>query len=218
MSVYDRGMCAHPGCGSALPSFQLINGPLNHPPESGWKITTLPQEAAHLASAWTGHPGQPTSAKAAWWDMLDFLSSNGVRSPDISREVHDLGIEQWCSSDPKRCPREYRGRFRKHTPPDLPWAKDAWEAANNALANNLQPEDVKGTLDAVVTTLTALISSPTGCQRCHSHWLTHLETHPVPVNPTLDEARHWLVDIHNLTREGKTPTPFEEVKEKFSWL
>jgi hypothetical protein len=40
---------------------------------------------------------------------------------------------------------------------------------------------------------------------------------PLPASLTLQQARHWLVDIHNETRDGKSPTPFAIVAAKFNW-
>lgn len=202
-------MCAIPLlCG--MPDF-VLRGSLTEPPEGGWRIRTVPPEAAHLQDAWSAASVPARGAKEAWWALLTFLADNGVRSSAITKDVVKRGKDQWCSGDPSRC----RGLHTTKGAPYLPWAKAAWEDANNKLADGTaSPSTV---LHNIVRTLTTLINGPEGCPRCAKHWSTHLSLHPVPDNPTLEEARHWLVDRHNDTREGKLPTPYAEVAAKFNW-
>lgn len=202
-------MCSIPLlCG--MPDF-VLRGSLTEPPEGGWRIRTVPPEAAHLQDAWAAAASPARGAKDAWWAMLSFLAANGVKSGAITKAVIKRGKDQWCSPNPERC----RGLHTLPSTPDLPWAKDAWEDANRKLADGVtSPATV---LHNIVRTLTTLINGPEGCPKCAAHWAKELSLHPVPENPTLEEARHWLVDRHNETREGKTPTPYAEVAAKFNW-
>lgn len=178
------------------------------PPSSGWKIANLPERAAHLQSSWVRVNDHLDSSKSAWGQMLNFLRSNGI-STNIE-EVRDLSIPQWCDPDPFRC----KG-YRKKGKVFLPWAKAEWEKANLDLQD---PMDPGVAIDAIMEHLTARIRSRVdGCRVCAGHWMTHTTANPVPDNPTLQEAREYLVLMHNLTREGQEPTPFEEVATKFNW-
>jgi len=202
-------MCAVPYL-CALPNL-VLKGPINAPPQSGWRLMTLPAQAGHLTGAWNQYPTNPVDAKAAWGDMLSFLASNGITSSAVSKEVIAIGEDQWCSPEPWRC----KGVRKSKPMPYLPWAKSAWEDANNKLADGTVSPGVK--LTTIVTILTRLINGPEGCKYCAKHWTQVLKANPPPANPTLDEARRWLVDRHNETRERKTPTPFETVAAKFNW-
>lgn len=204
-------MCAIPALCSQT-EFRL-KGPIASPPINGWRIRQVPAVAAELQNAWASYPSQPTSSKEAWWDMLEFLKANGVVGKGITAEVMALGEDQWCGDEPKRC----RGvkRRRSHETVILPWAKAVWEQSNEKLADGTSFPGL--VLASIVRTLTALINGPDGCPRCATHWALVLQAHPVPASPTLHEARVWLVDRHNDTREGKTPTPFATVATKFNW-
>lgn len=202
-------MCAIPELCSK-PNF-VLRGPILSPPSSGWRIMTVPLEASHLQSAWAQYPSNPSNSKEAWWNMMEFLKANGIKGAGVFKEVQEISLEQWCSPDPSRC----RGKNWQPSSPDLPWAKKAWEDANHRLADNTaSPGTV---LSSIVRTLTSKIEGPEGCRKCARHWRRVLLTTPVPVGPTLDEARQWLVNAHNETREGKTPTPFATVAAKFNW-
>ncbi len=193
-----------------MQSFTL-RGPVSSPPSTGWRIIHLPESAATLQNAWASYPSQPTHAKEAWGDMLMFLKANGRSSGALTREVVEIATDQWCSPDPSRC----RGKVWGKSAPDLPWARSAWEEANNRLADGVtNPGTV---LSSIVRTLTALIEGPEGCPKCAKHWRKILAENPIPVSPTLNEARHYLVDVHNSTRENKAPTPFFVVADKFNW-
>lgn len=184
-----------------------LRGPIALPPASGWKILTLPERAAHLYPEWIKHQGRPTSSKAAWAEYIDFLRSNGVKIG--LAEVQEISIPQWCKDDPKRC----RG-YKAPANPNLPWAQEAWEQANREMAN---PEDPGAALKAIIDRLTALISGKDGCTICAKHWRRHRALNPMPENPSLNAAQHYLVLMHNLTREGKPPVAYEEVAAKFNW-
>ncbi len=202
-------MCAIPQLCSR-PAFNL-RGPITQPPLSGWRLQTLPSEASHLQSAWDVHPSSPDNSKAAWWDAVTFMQANGLYSSPLIEKVVNAGIQQWCSPDPARC----RGLFTPDKTPFLPWAKQAWEDANNSLHDGaVYPRLI---LLRLVVVLTSRIAGPDGCPACALHWAQVLKANPVPKTLTLDEARHWLVDRHNDTREGKTPTPYDEVAAKFNW-
>ncbi len=121
-------------------------------------------------------------------------------------------MDQWSRPEPWRC----RGYDPDAEPkgPTLPWAKKMWESANAAL---VAPEDPVKTLKDLVDTLTKRINGPDGCSKCAGHWDEYLKTHPVDAT-NLEEARLWLWNAHNATREGKTPVPFDEIAQKFQWL
>ena len=203
-------MCQLPVC--KMDDFTL-RGPILSPPESGWKILVLPESAQHLAGTWASHPGNPKNAKSAWMQMLDFLSANGIQSTALTNEIKLISIEQWCSPEPRMC----KG-FQSGAPKAiLPWAREAWESANRALYNGLSDEAARTALADIVSNLTTLINGPDGCIVCASHWSVALMNNPLPASLTLHQARHWLVDIHNETREGKSPVPFATVAAKFNW-
>jgi len=181
---------------------------MSRPPETGWRIIKLPAQAAHLQSAWDSLGGVVTSSKGAWGQLLDFLRANKVSVP--LKQIQEESLSQWCDPEPKRC-KGYRVDKSKLR---LPWAAERWEWANRLLVN---PPDPKAALIEIVVVLTNRINGPDGCVLCAAHWAQVLADHPIPENPTLDEARHWLVDRHNDSREGKKPTPFEVVAAKFNW-
>lgn len=213
-------MCATPGCRANLPEFNLI-GPIGEPPKGGWKIQRLPESAAGLQDSWGAHPGRPDNAKAAWLHMMQFLSLNGLTSSELSQEIVNAGIRQWCMADPSRCERKYRKDYTaKIEQRFFPWAKAAWEGLNNALHDDLPESDVAGTLEQQISKLTTLInpSTPeTGCAHCFQHWLQVLAENPVPAPLDLHSARQWVVRVHNLTREGRDPVPYGEIATKFRW-
>lgn len=213
-------MCATPGCRANLPEFNLI-GPLGEPPKGGWKIQKLPESAAGLQDAWSALPNRADNAKAAWLAMMQFLAHNGLTSPELSQEIVNLGIRQWCTADPNRCERKYRKEFTaKIEQRFFPWAKAAWEELNNTLHDDLAEEDVGPALAGQISKLSALINPTnpaTGCAHCHTHWQQVLADNPIPNPLTLDAARHWVVNVHNLTREGREPVPYSEIATKFHW-
>ena len=199
--------CApHPAlCG--VSEFRL-RAPMARPPESGWRIKVLPAQAIHLQSAWDSVGGEVSSSKAAWSQLLDFLKANKISVP--LKQIQEESIEQWCRPEPQRCKGYRPGKDALR----LPWAQERWEWANTLLVN---PPDPKAALTEIVIVLTARINGPDGCVLCARHWDQVLADNPVPEDPTLDEARRWLVDRHNDSREGKKPTPFEVVAVKFNW-
>lgn len=141
--------------------------------------------------------------------MLNFLKSNGVNIG--LDEVQELSLPQWCDPDPFRC----RG-YGKKKKIFISWATEEWERANVELQD---PVDPGVAISSIIERLTSRINSAVdGCRVCAGHWLTHTTAHPVPDTPTLQEAREYLVLMHNLTRENQEPTPFEEVATKFNWL
>jgi hypothetical protein len=142
------------------------------------------------------------SSKAAWGQLLNFLKANGVRVP--FDQIVEESLRQWCEPEPWRCKQYQKAK--------LPWARKRWEWANNLL---LAPADPHAALSEIVMDLTLRIYGPEGCALCAEHWSALLAEHPIPDEVTLDEARHWLVDRHNDSREGKAPTPFDEVARKF---
>ena len=181
------------------------------PPSSGWKIVVLPESAQHLRSVWAAHPSRPKNAKAAWLSMLEFLAANGIKGNKITDEVKLISVDQWCSPEPRRCQGFNKGKPKAV----LPWARERWEWANGLLSDGA--ENPGALLADIVADLTARITGPEGCILCAAHWSVVLMEHPVPASPTLQQARHWLVDIHNETREGKSPVPFATVAAKFNW-
>lgn len=189
-----------------------LRGPISSPPSSGWRIATVPPEAAALQSAWSTHRSAPTNSKEAWWDMVSFLRANGFTSGKIIGHVKEISIQQWCSPDPSRC----RGVKWRESAPYLPWAKAAWENANEMLGND-KAGSPEARLRLIVATLTSRINGPDGCSKCAVHWAQVMAAHPVPSNPSLDEARHWLVDRHNDTRDNGKRVPFAEIADKFNW-
>lgn len=210
-------MCAHPSCGS-LPEFTLKNWPLGRPPETGWKIQALPPEASALQTEWSANPIVPENARSAWWTQLEFLAANGFSSSQITNQVVAEGARQWCSVNPESCTKRWRNRIPAQPETRFfPWAKTVWENFNNALHDEVA--DIPTALAVNVGILTGLISSPppTGCQHCADHWQEVLAAHPVPENPTLQEAREWLHMVHNLTREGHEPVAFADIAAKFHW-
>ena len=212
-------MCFTPACQANLPVFKL-SGAVGMPPASGWKIKSLPEDASGLQAAWTGHAGNPDNARAAWLEMMQFLAHNGLSSTSITESVIAIGIDQWCSPDPSRCDRKWRRpKEMKVEPRFFPWAKSAWESLNNALADDTPDGSLPGIMENQIASLTTLIdpASPTGCAHCHAHWLQVLAANPLPDPLTLDAARHWVVRIHNETREGREPVPYEEIAVKFHW-
>lgn len=186
----------------------ILRGPISMPPESGWKILTLPERASHLQKAWLAHQGRPDSSKAAWAEYLDFLRVNGI-TIRLS-EIKEISIPQWCDPDPRRC----KGYRSPRNDGFLPWAKGEWEKANAMLVDPFDPD---GVLRKILEDLTALIKGPLGCKRCARRWTRWLRTNPLKPDATLTEARQYLVDAHNHTREDKPPVPFAEVAEKFNW-
>lgn len=203
-------MCSFPGCKTR--NFEM-RGPIAAPPSSGWRITTLPDAASHLQAAWNRHPGRPNNAKAARWELFEFIAANGVPWKPLEEEVYSISFLQWCSPEPKRC----KGYNPNAKTPVLPWAKALWQSSNAELKNGLTDQQAKDALDGIVDALTAAINGPKGCQRCAEHWASRLADVPVPEHVTLDEARHWLVDAHNFTREGKPPTAYDLVAIQFNW-
>lgn len=182
-----------------------LRGPLAQPPSTGWRIIELPWQASHLQRSWATMPNEPiSSSKAAWGQLMEFLKSNSIKVP--FNQIVEESLIQWCEPEPRRCP--------KYREAKLPWARKRWEWANDLLVNPANPGE---TLATIVADLTERISGPAGCILCAEHWTTILGEHPVPEDPTLDQARHWLVDRHNDTREGKVPTSYEEVARKFNW-
>jgi len=208
-NVSRSTMCSFPGC--MTQNFEL-RGPIAAPPLGGWRIKTLPKEAAHLQSAWDKHVSHPVNAKSARWHVFEFLGANDIPWGPVENEVYSISYLQWCSPEPRRC----KG-YRPNEAPNLPWAKALWESANFELKDGLTDQQAKDILDGIVDTLTAAINSPDGCPRCANHWETRLASVPVPEHLTLDEARHWLVDAHNFTREGKPPTAYDLVAIQFNW-
>jgi len=202
-------MCAIPLLCS-MKSF-VLRGPVLLPPSTGWRIQQVPESAAHLQNAWASYPSAPTHSKEAWGDMLMFLKANGFKSAELTKEVVAISTQQWCSGDPKRC----RGMVWGAKTPYLPWARAAWEQANYQLADGTPNPGV--VLVRIVRNLTTLINGPDGCPDCARHWVKVLAANPIPPSPTLHEARHWLVDAHNETRENKTPVPFDSIAAKFNW-
>lgn len=191
----------------------VLRGAVLAVPESGWKILVLPESAQHLSGIWATHPYRPKNAKAAWQSMIDFLAANEMASTALTNEIKMISVEQWCSPQPRLC----QG-FRSGAPKAiLPWAREAWESANRALYNGLSDEAARTALADIVSNLTTLINGPDGCIVCASHWSVALMNNPLPASLTLHQARHWLVDIHNETREGKSPVPFATVAAKFNW-
>lgn len=212
-------MCQTPACRANLPDFQL-SGAVGKPPLGGWKIQSVPEEAAGLSQAWSQHKGQPKNAKAAWLELMSFLAVNGVSSGEVSQAVIDLGVRQWCSAEPRRCAAKYRVKGAvKIQARFFPWAKAAWEGLNNALAEGTPEESLPSILSGQISKLTTLISpaSATGCDHCHRHWQQVLDENPLPEPLTLDAARHWVVKVHNETREGREPVPYAVIAEKFLW-
>jgi hypothetical protein len=204
-------MCAIPALCSS-PEF-MLRGPITSPPVNGWRIRTLPAIASELQNAWASYPSQPQNSKEAWQDMLEFLKANGVIGKGITYEVMAISEAQWCGDEPARC----RGLKRRKASEAvyLPWAKDVWEQSNYKLHDDAGFPGL--ILASIVRTLTTLIRGPEGCPKCAIHWDLVLSQHPVPQDPTLHEARVWLVDRHNDTRTGKVPTPFSTVAAKFNW-
>lgn len=213
-------MCLTPACRANLPAFKL-SGPVGKPPQGGWKIRQLPEAASGLQHAWMVHPGKPQGARAAMLEMLTFLAHNDVSSTEISQAVVDIGIDQWCSGDPSRCEKKWRkAKARKIEPRFFSWARAAWEELNNSLPDETPVEALPHILAAQISKLTTLINpatNPAGCALCHSHWLKVLADFPLPEPLTLDAARRWVVRVHNETREGREPVPYEVIAEKFHW-
>lgn len=206
-------MCQFALC-RGIPKFQLKYGPLGQPPEGGWKIQSLPDEAESLRFAWAAHPDVPENPESAFITLLDFLALNGFSSPEITKWAYTAGPRQWCSVHPERCDKKWRPEKAGKTR-FFPWARKVWEDFNNALHDG--QDDVRRALEINTAIATALISSPSGCPHCSTHWTQVLSENPPPLDGTLAEARQWLVKVHNLTREGHDPVPFETIAAKFNW-
>lgn len=182
-----------------------LRGPLAQPPASGWRILDLPWQASHLQRAWASLPMEVIgSSKAAWGQLMSFLQANSIKVP--FEQIVAESLIQWCEPEPRRCP--------KYREAKIPWARKRWEWANDLL---VAPANPGAALATIVADLTERINGPEGCPLCAEHWVALLAEHPIPEAPSLDEARHWLVDRHNESREGKAPVPFEEVARKFKW-
>lgn len=213
-------MCLNPGCDTD--DFRL-RGPLARGPQSGWPILALPEPLVHLQAGWDQYrktlpPAQ--TGKAARAELLSWLRAQGVTGSEQS--VYAQSARQWCEPEPNRCPQGWDGKVAAaiaSAAPNLPWAPMAWKLANMQLHDGVPDAEAGAVLARITATLTALIESPGGCQKCADHWAQVRGEMPPPESPTLHEARLWLFTAHNRSKEhtGKTLPTFQTISKESSW-
>ena len=213
-------MCANPGCNT--PEFNL-KGPLARGPMTGWPITTLPEGMTHLQAGWDQYRATlpaAQSGQAARAELLSWLRAQGVTG--VEQSINMQSARQWCEPEPNRCPPGWDGAVAApvaSTAPNLPWAPMAWKLANMQLHDGVTDEAAGAVLARIVDTLTALIESPEGCQKCADHWAQVRGELLPPESPTLHEARVWLFTAHNRSKEhtGKPLPTFQTISKEFAW-
>ncbi len=104
---------------------------------------------------------------------------------------------------------------------DLPvmsmtFSKRFWELCNSLMASD--QEDPAGEMDRLAKIGLALCKGDGGCAECAKHWQAHLESFPplalIYDNPS---ARLWLWKSHNFSRQGKPPTPLQDIIKGWRW-
>lgn len=198
-----------------------MKGPAGKPPLSGWNIAKLPEDAKALQAEWMLYSSREpvNGAKDALWKMTEFLKSNGFTGLD--KEVRVIAVDQWCGPEPRRC----TGYVPSGVKPDVVvasgdigprWASQVWRLTNFMLHDDVKDEDAQGIITNISDFLTRAIEGPDGCMKCAVHWSEVRDLFP-PVANTLQEAREWLVTVHNESREGKPPRKIADVAKDFGW-
>lgn len=160
-------------------------------------------------------------------ELVGFLRQNGVAVlPDMILAINDACDDQWCTSEPSRCP-GWPENHQDETPTstvqvmELPKSSMAfafryWELVNTMLATDwLNPAEE---VDRLADVGLSLCQSSAGCKECASHWDALLGAYPpltlVTDNPS---ARVWFWRAHNHSREGKPPTPYADIEKGWRW-
>ena len=190
--------------------------------KNGWGIQTIPDAFFSPAREFTWRnrrKQQLDNPDQAVSELRRFLVLQGQEMTDADvKIIREHAIQQYCSTDPSRCPPRKKNKAEKAEEangPKLPWSRQFWQAANMAVsAPEYKPETLKG----IVSMATALINGPEGCIHCAAHWKQILEiSNPDEVVKSADDARCWLWAVINATREGKKETPYLVIAKMWKW-
>lgn len=184
------------------------------PIKGGWALYGLPDGAPErLASHYRNHKFNGSNHEQVLKNIIKVLRANSV---DLRIEdIRKWATEQWLARDPNR------SKYGKGVVPDIPnfrdEAKKFWEGWNRRFSDI--DSNVPLLIEAFVADAKSFISSPKfGCPDvCAKNLPAHLEAFPPENVHTILHAQVWLWKIHNLTREGLSPTDYGSVARKFKW-
>lgn len=219
--------CGSGNCGQAYP-WNIRH--LERPVKGGWSINELPASVATdaLTWAWNTRPkkkiGTPDNAVT---EMKAFLRVNGVVvTKALIREIGQIADAQYCAAEPHRCPPSFRpalpsSRLMSATKttvgqPVMAWAARFWSTVNVLVASDYaNPAE---TAHRAALMALDLVSGDQGCPHCVEHWSGLLAASPpLEVIKTNDDMRVWFWRAHNISREGKEPTPFRKIAKEWKW-
>lgn len=191
-----------------------------YPPKGGWGVVGIPPgtpaETAALMSGnerWEGGTGQHGYEKPIQL-IIQWLQreQNVTVTQALESQIREWANAQWCAKDPGRCTKKTLNGSTAIRP--MAWAESFWKTWNSALVDTIHPVTLN---QSMILVATGLIRGPDGCERCARNWDRHLVEFPYERADTLEKARVWLWHVHNLTRENKTPTPYEKIAKKYAW-
>lgn len=198
------------------------------PPPSGWTLRELPPfiTEERLRWAWRQRQiSQNNSPEAAINEVSSFLRQNGLPFTASNKwDTSEFADNYWCSLAPSRCsPRPQTEAEPQSTVPimELPKTTMTWAGRYWALTNTMFASDWDNPaeeLDRIARVGLTLTRSDAGCKECHEHWKGLLEAFP-PLSCVKDsaDARCWLWRAHNFSRQGKPPTPLQDVVRGWQW-
>lgn len=194
--------------------------PKNTPPKGGWGLVGIPPGTPDAVAVlmpqderWGGDGYSGPINR-----VVKFLLNQGVTiTPALEAEIWEWANAQWCAKSPDRCRGKKQSRRTAQEighPTPMHWAVGFWQAWNAALAGNADPIRVNQSMVMMAKTL---IRGPYGCAKCSKHWEENLAAFPVDRAQDITQARVWLWHVHNLTREGLRPTPYNQIARVYQW-
>lgn len=216
--------CLTGNCGGEKCKPDLI--PQHIPPAKvGWRLSGWPAfVSSSLRSTFGENPTWEGNSHSSVLDGIrHVLKSNGVKIDNgaLCRWAND----QWCAADPVRC-QKVRGkvesievqRSRGLFGSQMLWATAFWQLWNVAVSDsNRSEEDVQFVMRDFVEIAKHLLSGDSGCTKCAEHFPELLAAFPIEKVTTWRQARVWLWNVHNQSRDSGKIVPYADIAKIYQW-
>lgn len=216
--------CLDGNCEGQICKPDLIS-PHMPPKRTGWKLVGWPdfvpdafRDKFGHSPVWNGNDHSQVIQQ-----IVHVLKSNGIAVDNDA--LCQWANAQWCAADPARCrssqPKGSKLMAEKNrglVGDTMQWATAFWQLWNVAVSDRNRPDSqVRATMEGFIETARHLLTGQSGCSKCARHFGELLEAYPVEKAGTWREARVWLWNVHNQSRDSKKIVPYVKIAEIYGW-
>ena len=154
--------------------------------------------------------------------ILRILKANKVAI--VKEELCAWANAQWCASDPDRCRSMSSSSARLElqrqsglVANEMLWATPFWRLANVSVSSPQPDSEARGMIELLATQAKALLAGEFGCSKCAAHFDLLSAKYPTDRILTWKQARVWLWQVHNESRDSGKVVPYSEIATIYGW-